>query len=167
MTTAYDLALRALRPHLRTRRTDFEEAGGGLSDATTAIANADGTLDIIPLDILSDPVNLKKMWKIASFPIAILFREEMDDWYGLFPADIILSSWNLVAMPGRDHDVRRAKALAERAIQVDFDNPNAIVNIATLVEGRIIPFVAFSSAPPPRTALSVEPAPADTATLSD
>jgi hypothetical protein len=68
-------------------------------------------------------------------------------------------------MPGRDHDVRRAKELAERAVQLDFNNPNATVYIATLVEGRIIPFVAFSSQR--HIEPVVEPAPADTATLSD
>lgn len=155
MTSAYDLALKALRPHLRTRRTLFEEAGGFIADATTAIANADGTLEIIPLDILTYPVNLKKMWTNASFPIAILFREVMDDWYGLFPNDITLSSWALVRMPGCDHDDRRAQHLAERAIRLDFNNPEATVSCVSRVAFR------------QRTGHAVEPAPANKATLSD
>jgi hypothetical protein len=151
MTTAYDFALRALR----SSRTDFEEAGGSLSDPTTAIANADGTLNMIPLDILSDPVNLKKMWSSASFPMAILFRELMDDWYALFPADIMHSSWNLMAMPGSDHDMRRAQALAERAIRSDFNNPAATVSCVS------------AASVPRRTRPAVEPAHDRTATLSD
>lgn len=167
MTTAYELALRALRPHLRTSRTLFEEDGGHLADATTAIANMDGTLDIIPLDILSDPVNLKRMWSEATAPVAVLFREWMDDWYGLFPASVDMSTWHIVAMPGSDHFMLRAVQLAEHAIRNDFKMPNATVQCARVVEGRIIPVVSVSSSAPLHRAPAVEPAPAHMESPSD
>lgn len=155
MLSAYDFTLRALRPHIRLSRTDFEEIGGDLADPTTAIANADGSLNIIPLDILSDPVNLKKMWFSASFPIAIIFRELMDDWYALFPVDLTHSSWKLVVMPGHDHDIHRAQALAERAIRSDFNNPTATVSYVSAADVQR------------RTKLVVEPERDHKATLSD
>lgn len=167
MTTAYELALRALRPHLRTSRTLFEEEGGGLADATTAIANMDGTLDSIPLDILSDSVNLKKMWSNAAAPVAILFRELMDDWYGLFPASIDFTTWYIIAMPGCDHDIYRATALAERSIQLDFNMPNAKVQRANRMNGRLIPVVSVSSSAPLHRAPAVEPAPVHMESPSD
>lgn len=110
----YDMTLRALR-------SKFPITGEkNIADPTTAIANADGTLSIIPLDILSNYVNLKKMWNTASFPVAIVFRELMDDWYALFPLDPMFSTWRLTAMPGADHNMHRAKYLAEAALRGDF-----------------------------------------------
>lgn len=163
MTFAYDLALKALRLHLRTVDTLSEDFDDYTAEATTAIVNADGTLDMIPLDILSEYVNIKKMWTDASFPIAILFREDMYDWYGLFPASVDLSAWNLVAMPGRDHDIRRAVQLAERAIRSDFAIPTASVQHATKT---LIPVVSLS-AWSPHTEPVVEPAPAHMVAPSD
>lgn len=167
MTTAYELALRALKPHIRTSRTLFEEDGGGLADATTAIANMDGTLDMIPLDILSDPVNLKRMWSEATAPVAVLFREWMDDWYGLFPASIDFTSWYIVAMPGRDHFMLRAVQLAEHAIRTDFKMPNATVQLARVLNGRIIPVVSVSSSAPLHRAPAAEHEPENTEAPSD
>jgi hypothetical protein len=114
MTTAYELALRALRSSTATA-------------TATAIANADGTLNIIPLEILSDSVDLKKMWTVASFPVAILFRETTDNWYGLFPAAIDFSVWHIVVMSGNDHDILHAQTLATHAIRNNFNVPTAIV----------------------------------------
>jgi hypothetical protein len=95
------------------------------------------------------------MWASASFPIAILFRELMDDWYALFPADITYTSWKLVKMPGRDHDIYRAQRLAEQAIRCDFNNSAATISCVSPAAFR------------QRTKPAVEPAPANTATLSD
>lgn len=169
MKTAYELALRALTPHLRSSRTPFEQAGGFIAEATTAIANANGSIDmIIPLDILCDPVNLKEMWNSSSFPVAILFRECMDDWYGLFPASIDFTTWYIVSMPGRDHDMYRARALAERAIRADFDCPNGTVKHAVVYKNRLITVDGASSVGEmPRREPAVEPAHVSTAVPSD
>ena len=124
MTAKYDMTLRALR-------SQFPFTGEtNVADPTTAIVNADGTLNIIPLDILSDSVNLKKMWAAASFPIAIVFRELMDDWYALFPADLLYSTWKMVALPGSDHDIPRARLLATTAISHDFGIPTINVVVS-------------------------------------
>jgi hypothetical protein len=167
MTTAYELALKALRPHLRTSRTLFEKDGGGLADATTAIANMDGTLDMIPLDILSDSVNLKRMWSNAVAPVAILFRELMDDWYGLFPASIDFTTWYIIAMPGCDHDIYRATTLAERSIELDFNMPSATVQLARVVNSRIIPVASVSSSASLHRAPAAEHEPANMEAPSD
>ena len=114
MTTAYELALRALRSSTATA-------------TATAIANADGILNIMPLEILSDYVNLKKMWADASFPVAILFRETTDDWYGLFPAAIDFSVWHIIIMSGNGDNILHAQTLAECAIRTNFNMQTAIV----------------------------------------
>lgn len=129
MTDAYKTALQALRTFMRKEREEngVFEAGGTVMDATTMCVRSDGTYDAIPLDILSDPVNLKEMWCATTHSVAILFREWIYDWVVLIPNDDTLRIWSLVKMPGRDHDMHRARALAERAIQCDFKISDARV----------------------------------------
>ena len=76
----YEIVLNGLKPHFRTQRTLLEQSGGAILSATTAIVAYDSSLNLIPLDILSYPVNLKKMWYETKCPVAIVFREWMDDW---------------------------------------------------------------------------------------
>ncbi len=116
----YEIVLTALKPHFRNQRTLFEQSGGAILSATTAVVAYDSSLNLIPLDILSYPVNLKKMWEETNNPVAIIFREWMDDWIGAFPRDNKLIDWDIICMPGRDHDLYRAKQLFEKAIQCDF-----------------------------------------------
>ncbi len=118
----YKIVLNSLKPYFRTQRTIFEQTGGEILSATTAIVANDSSLkNLIPLDILSDPVNLKKMWYETECPIAIVFRECMDDWIAAFPRDDKLIEWDIFCMPGRSHDLHRSKQLFQKAIKCDFE----------------------------------------------
>lgn len=130
-SAAYTTALQALRTFMRKEREEngVYEAGGTVMAATTMCVRSDGTYDVIPLDILSYPVNLKDMWCATTNSVAILFREWIYDWVVLIPRDDTLRAWDLMAMPGRDHDIHRAAALAEHAIQKDFKISDAQVHV--------------------------------------
>jgi hypothetical protein len=124
----YKIVLNSLKPHFRTQRTIFEQSGGEILSAATAIVAHDSSLkNLIPLDILSDPVNLKKMWYETKCPIAIVFRECMDDWIAAFPRDDKLIEWDIICMPGRSHDLHRSKQLFQKAINCDFEIDTPII----------------------------------------
>jgi len=98
-----------------------------IMDAVTMVVGQDGNITEIPLDILSSSVNLQRMWSKTKDPIAIVFRECLDDWYAVIPCDATLQKWELRKIPGKGHDLHRARALAERAIQSDFSLSDALV----------------------------------------
>ena len=127
MDSAYDIAYNSLKPRLRTSVSYMETIGIGLLAAHTAVVDSDGRLEEIPLDILSSAVNLKTMWNACKAPVAIVFREWMDDWCAVIPCDATLQKWELRKIPGKDHDLHRARIFAERAIQSDFHIDNAHV----------------------------------------
>jgi hypothetical protein len=126
---AYNAAMIALKPYMRTERTLFEQAGGFIADAHTGVVGTDGSIHMIPLDILTYPVNLKKMWSMIENPVGIVFREAMDDWCLLIPENDTHKSWRILPVPKltRAHDMHAARALAEKAIQCDFDIDDAVV----------------------------------------
>lgn len=129
MSAEYAIARSAVKTFMLQERERYgvQEAGGGVMNAHTICIGRDGSVDIIPLDIQTYPVNLKKMWEKMEDPIGFAFREWIYDWVFFYPKDSTLSEWFIVPLPGRDHDVRRARALAEKAIQSDFKNDNAKV----------------------------------------
>jgi hypothetical protein len=129
MSAEYEIARSAVKKFMLEEREKYGvlDAGGGVMDAHTMCIGRDGVVDIIPLDILSDPVNLKKIWERMQDPIGFAFREWIYDWVFLYPKDNNLSEWFIVALPGRDHDMYRARALAEKAVQCDFGFENAKV----------------------------------------
>ena len=124
----YNVALSAIKPRLRTGISHLEYLGVGVLAGHTIVVGGDGSMEEVPLDIMSSPVNLEKMWKACRNPVAILFREMMDDWYAVIPRDESLLKWVIRPIPGRDHCLYRARALAERAIQGDFHLESAIVS---------------------------------------
>ena len=130
MDSKYEIIQNALIPFTRTTIPRMESMGLFTLEPTTAVVNADGRLELVPLDILSSAVNLKKMWLACDAPVGIVFREMMDDWYAVVPVDATLLQWKIVNMPGKDHMIYRARQLAERAIQSDFG-----VEMARVTEG--------------------------------
>jgi hypothetical protein len=95
--------------------------------ADTGVLNSDGHFESVPLDILSSAVQLKTMWSACSNPVAIVFREMKLDWYIVIPTDKTLREWQILNLPGADHMLYRARALAEKAIRGDFDISDAVV----------------------------------------
>ena len=129
----YEIVLNALKPHFRTQRTLLEQSGGAILSATTAIVAYDSSLNLIPLDILSYPVNLKKMWYETKCPVAIVFREWMDDWIAAFPRDDKLVEWDIICMPGRDHDLYRGKQLLKkRGEEPQHEIPHQVLDLELL-----------------------------------
>jgi hypothetical protein len=120
MDSKLDIIQNALIPFTRTTIPYNESIGLFTLEPTTAVVNADGRLELVPLDILSSAVNLKTMWLACDSPVGIVFREMIDDWYAVVPVDATLLSWKIVNMPGKDHMIYRARQLAERAIRSDF-----------------------------------------------
>jgi hypothetical protein len=123
----YEIAVSALRPQLRDTVSYAESLGLVILSGKTAAVNRDGQLESIPLDIMCSPVNLKAMWGACTDPVAIVFREIMDDWYAVIPRDNTLGIWDIRPVPGKGHDMHRGRALAEQAIRCDFDLPGAKV----------------------------------------
>ena len=129
MDSKYNIIQKALTPLTRSSIPYMESMGLYTFEATTAVVNADGRLELIPLDILSSAVNLQTMWAACAVPVGIVFREMMDDWYAVIPLDDALLQWKIVNMPGKDHMIYRARQLAERAIRSDFG-----FEMATVIE---------------------------------
>jgi hypothetical protein len=123
MESAYQITLEAIEPFVRKEITYLESIGLGLSQAMTGIVANDASIKFIDLDIISERVNLQNMWKECANPIAIVFREQMDDWYAIIPCNDKLVSWEIRRIPGRDHNLVSAKSLAEYAMRADFNNP--------------------------------------------
>lgn len=129
MTAAYKIASDIVMEFMneQVKKYGHQRAGGLEMDSHTICIGENGSTKIIPLDILSDPVDLKKMWMQVENPVAIAFREWIYDWYCLIPVDASLHEWNLFALKGCDHNMVRARALAESAIRSDFGIDNAVV----------------------------------------
>jgi hypothetical protein len=127
MNFKYSVVFTAIRSKLRHEISYIESLGVGILSGHTSVVDSNGRLETIPLDIMCTPVNLKTMWKACAAPVGIVFREMMDDWYAVLPCDDTLAKWEIRKIPGRGHDMHRGRALAERAIQCDFDLPNASV----------------------------------------
>jgi len=125
MESKYEIVRNALLPRLRHSVSYM--VGIVIMDAVTMVVGKDGNITEIPLDILSSSVNLQRMWSTTKDPVAIVFRECMDDWYAVIPSDDSLTMWEIQIIPGKGHDLHRARALAERAIQSDFNRSDALV----------------------------------------
>jgi hypothetical protein len=131
MSAEYAIARSAVKKFMLLEREKYGviESGGTIMDAHTMCIGRDGTVDIIPLDILSDPVNLKKMWEKMQDPIGFAYREWIYDWVFLYPKEgSELKEWFVAQLPWRDHDMHRARALAEKAVQCDFGFEDAKVS---------------------------------------
>ena len=134
MTSFYDIAVTALRPQLRNGTSYIESLGVCILSGQTAVVDSDGRLESIPLDIMSTAVNIKSLWTACKAPVAIVFREMMDDWYAVIPRDSTLGIWDIHAVPGRDHDMHRGRSIVETAIRGDFNLPAAkVIDPACLV----------------------------------
>ncbi len=125
MESKYEIVRNALLSRLQHSVSYMD--GIVIMDAVTMVVGQDGNITEIPLDILSSSVNLQRMWSTTKDPIAIVFRECLDDWYAVIPRNDTLTMWEIQIIPGKGHDLHRARALAERAIQSDFSLSDALV----------------------------------------
>jgi len=98
----------ALLPYIRPLNA-FEMAGGHCLDPYTGVVMPDGTVDLVPLDILT--VNVDSL--MAKKPLALVFTEVGYDWYVYDPVT------KEISMVGQGHNLMRARGLLEDLVPLN------------------------------------------------